>query len=94
MAIKKFIEEFEKRKAGLKKIEKDIIIKAENSIKKKEMIFPLTEILECIDELEIFTSNLSRIEFFENQDNVNCPYIIIFLANEYFVINEYRSCNY
>ncbi|MHA1526622.1 MAG: hypothetical protein ACTSQD_06290 [Promethearchaeota archaeon] len=68
-----------------------------DNISKKYMeniIFPLTEILECIDELEIFTSNLSRIEFFENQDNVNCPYIIIFLANEYFVINEYRSCNY
>ena len=36
----------------------------------ENIIFPLTEILGCIDELEIFTSNLSRIEFFENQDNV------------------------
>lgn len=36
----------------------------------ENIIFPLTEILECIDELEIFTSNLSRMEFFENKDNV------------------------
>ena len=36
----------------------------------ENIIFPLTEILECIDELEIFTSNLSRMEFLENKDNV------------------------
>ncbi len=36
----------------------------------ENVLFPLTELLGCIDELEILTSNLSRMEFFNNKDDV------------------------
>ena len=36
----------------------------------ENVIFPLTEILDCIDDLELLTSNLSRMEFFQNKDDV------------------------
>ena len=36
----------------------------------ENVIFALTEILDCIDDLELLTSNLSRMEFFQNKDDV------------------------
>ena len=36
----------------------------------EDIIFPLTEILGCINDLEILTVNLSRMEFFHNKDGV------------------------